>query len=253
MPLGTTVGIFTQLDSPFSAEALFDCLVDIVYFVKDAQASYVIVNRTLVDRCGLSDKKALLGKTAKDIFPGPLGESAWKQDIDVLRRGAPLLNQLELHTYPTGQTGWCLTDKFPLFGNGGKVIGLAGVSHDLHYPNESADQYRPVAKAVRHARAHLDQRLGIDDLAAVAGMSTYQLDRRIRHLFRLSTGQMLLRFRMDAAAEQLRDTHRSVSEIGLGCGFADQSAFSRQFRKATGMTPLQYRHAFRHGLGNKTT
>ena len=62
---------------------------------------------------------------------------------------------------------------------------------------------------------------------------------------------MLLKFRMDAAAEQLRDSDRSVTQIGLDCGFADQSAFSRQFRKATGLTPVEYRIAFRFGGASK--
>jgi AraC-like DNA-binding protein len=251
MPLGTNVDLFANLDEPFTAEALFDCLVDVVYFVKNVQAQYVLVNRTLVDRSGLGEKRALLGKTAKDIFPGPLGQSSWKQDIAILRGGSPVLNQLELHTYPSGQNGWCLTNKFPLFGQGGQVVGLAGVSQDLHTPDESADRYRGVAKAVNHAREHLDQRLGVHELAAVAGLSAYRFDRRIRRLFRMSTGQMLLKFRMDVAAELLRDTDHSVTRIGLDCGFADQSAFARQFRKTNGLTPVEYRNAFRRSAAGK--
>ena len=245
MPLGTSVELFRRLGRPFCAEALFDCLIDVVYFVKNAQAEYVVVNRTLVDRCGADDKSRLLGKTARDVFPGLLGESSWKQDVAVLRAGVPILNQLELHNYPTGLTGWCLTDKFPLFDADGRVIGLAGVSHDLHAPEECADDYRAVAKAVRHARAHLDVRISLSELAEVAKMSPYQFDRRIRRLFRLSAGHLILKFRMDVAAEQLRDTDLSVTKISLDCGFADQSAFSRQFRKSTGQTPGEYRMAFR--------
>jgi AraC-like DNA-binding protein len=33
----------------------------------------------------------------------------------------------------------------------------------------------------------------------------------------------------------------SIASIGQACGFADQSAFSRQFKATVGITPSQYR------------
>ena len=37
---------------------------------------------------------------------------------------------------------------------------------------------------------------------------------------------------------------RSVAEIAVDCGFYDQSSFGKQFRKRTGMTPVEYRRAY---------
>ena len=71
------------------------------------------------------------------------------------------------------------------------------------------------------------------------------LIRRVRQIFRLTTGQMLLKLRIDAAAEQLRDNDRPVAQIALACGYSDQSAFTRQFRRTIGLTPLEYRSAYR--------
>lgn len=245
MVMQTFPQFFSQLAEPFTAEPLFDCLIDVVFFIKNIRAEYVVVNRTLVDRCGVTSKSDLLGKTAKQVSPPPLGESAWGQDVALLRSGTPFLNHLELHIYPTGKAGWCLTNKFPLFDAAGKVAGLAGVSHDLHTPDESAEQYQGVAAAMSYARANLENRLSIEDLASVAKMSVFQFDQRVRHLFRLTTGQILLKFRMDAAAEQLRDTDRSVAQIAFDCGYSDQSAFARQFRQTIGMTPGKYRSMLR--------
>lgn len=242
--VGAVTELFSRLAEPFTAEAVFDCLADVVYFVKNERAEYVVVNRTLAERCGTQDKRTLLGKTAAQAFPPPLGRSFWEQDTHLLTTGEPVLNQLELHLYPTGVTGWCLTDKLPLRGADKAVLGLVGVSHDLHPPDENAEEYSSVAAAVSHARVNLDRRLVTEDLAAIAELSAYQLDQRVRRLFRLSTGQLLLKMRMDMAAEQLRDTDRPVVEIGLACGYADQSAFARQFRRTTGLTPGEYRRAF---------
>jgi AraC-like DNA-binding protein len=37
--------------------------------------------------------------------------------------------------------------------------------------------------------------------------------------------------------------HNSLSELSLGTGFADQSHFTRAFRKITGLTPAAFRSA----------
>jgi AraC-like DNA-binding protein len=238
------VGLFSKLSEPFTAEAVFDCLGNVVYFVKNERAEYVVVNRTLAERCGTTNKRDLLGKTAQQAFPPPLGKSFWEQDLKLLRSGEPVLNQLELHLYPTGLRGWCLTDKFPLRGEKEKVVGIVGVSHDLHPPDERAEEYSSVAKAIRYAQDNLDSRLTTERLSGIAGMSGYQFDQRVRRLFRLTTGQLLLKLRMDLASEQLRDSDRPLITISLQCGYADQSAFTRQFRRTTGLTPGEYRKAF---------
>ncbi len=248
-PARPAAGLFARLAEPFTAEAVFDRLPGVVYFVKNDRAEYVVVNRTLADRCGVRDKRALLGRTAAQAFPPPLGRSFWEQDRRLLATGRTVVNELELHLYPSGLAGWCLTDKFPLRGTGGGVVGLVGVSQDLHAPDERADDYGRVAAAVRHARDRLDRQLVAGELAAVAGLSAYQLDQRIRRLFRLSTGQLLLKLRMDAAAELLRDTDLPGAAVGLSCGYADQSAFARRFRRTTGLTPGEYRETVRRGTG----
>ena len=241
----TTSDFFAMLATPYTGEELFDCLTDLVYFVKNERAEYVVVNRALMERCGAKDKRQIIGRTAEDLFPAPLGRSYREQDEALIRTGAAIVNQLELHLYPGRDTGWCLTNKLPLRGAGGRVVGLVGSSHDLHPPDEEADGYEHVARAVQFARDHLDERLTLSALAAAAGMSGYQFDRRVRRLFRVTTGQMLLKLRIDAAAEQLRDSNRPVAQIALSCGYSDQSAFARQFRRTTGLTPLEYRDAHR--------
>lgn len=230
--------LLTQLSEPFTGEALFDALTDLVFFMKDEAGQYVLVNQTLARRCGVADKASLLGKTAADVFPGSLGTEYFRQDMNLLKTGEPLLNELELHSYPTGEAGWCLTTKLPLRGHEGRCVGLVGISRDLHAPTED---YRDVADALRQAQSRLDQPMTVDEIAQVAGMSAYQLDHRIRAAFHLSASQLLLKFRMDLARQRLRDTSVAISQIALQCGYADQSSFTRQFHRAIGLTPAEYR------------
>jgi PAS domain-containing protein len=139
-----------RLAQPITGEELFDRLPDLVYFVKNERAEYVIVNQTLAERCGRRRKEELLGLRADEVFPPPLGESYRGQDLGVLSGGATILDQLELHLYPTGRRGWCLTTKLPLRDREQRVIGLVGISKDLQAPDEQGDDFSAVAVALDH-------------------------------------------------------------------------------------------------------
>ena len=237
--------MFGQLDAPFTGEALFDHLHDIVFFIKNPEGQYVIVNETLVRRCGVAHKGQLIGRTTSEVLRPPLGNLFEAQDHKVLRSGESLLEQLELHIYPSQEVGWCVTTKIPLLNRTGKAVGLVGISKDLGVPDKSTDDYQRVARAVQHAEANLSAAPRVVELAEIAGLSRYQLDRRMRRVFGLTTGQFTLRLRIDLARQQLEDTDDSIASIALNAGYSDQSAFTRQFRRATGLTPGDYRAARR--------
>lgn len=222
-------------------EELFDLLADVVFFVKDVECRYLAVNSALVRRLGGRRREDLLGRTARDLFPAPLGDRYFEQDRSVCRNGRPIQELLELHLYPDGSEGWCVTDKRPLRTAAGTIIGLAGLSRDV--PREAADDpsLADLSEAVRRIHEEFDRALRVDDLAATAQLSTYRFNRRIKALFGLTPAQMLIKTRIDASRRMLADTRASVAEIALACGYCDQSAFTRQFKRVVGLTPLQYR------------
>lgn len=233
--------LFDQLAEPFTGELLFDALNDLVFFLKNANGQYVLVNQTLAQRCGVAGKDQLLGKTAAEVFPHPWGTNYFAQDEILIATGEPLLNELELHAYPTGEAGWCITTKLPLRGRDDVCIGLMGISRDLHAPSED---YRDVAEALRTAQARLDEPMTVEALAKIAGLSTFQFDQRIRDVFHLSASQLLLKFRLDWGRERLRETTLPIAQVALACGYADQSSFTRQFHRTIGLTPAEYRKRY---------
>lgn len=233
--------LFAQLGEPFTGEALFDCLTDLVFFIKNARGEYVVVNQEMVNRCGRREKRELIGRKADEVYPPPLGQSYRAQDERLLKTGEPILNQLELQLFHSGGTGWCITNKLPLRSRAGRVIGLVGTSRDLQAPNERGADFAHVAEAVRHVQAHYDEPLTIPQVAAVAGLSPYRFDRRIRRIFQITAGQFLHKVRMDAAVRRLRETDDPVAMIALDSGYSDQSAFTRQFRATVGLSPTEFR------------
>ncbi len=241
--------MLAQLEPPFTGEELFDHLPGSVFFIKNARGEYLVVNTTLVERCGLRDKSQLIGRTPREVLRPPLGTTFEAQDQHVLQTGQPLLSQLELHVYASRDVGWCLTTKLPLRKRGGAVVGLVGVSQDLQLPDFDADEYPHIAAVIAHAEENLSSPPTVEQLASIAGMSRYQLDRRMRCVFGLTTGQWLLKLRIDRAQRALRDTSASVLSIALNVGYADQSAFTRQFRRVMGMSPRDYRKSQEFGNG----
>jgi len=233
--------LLQQLAEPFTGEVLFDCLPDLVFFIKNRRCEYVVVNQTLVERCGRREKSELIGRRADELFPAPLGESYRAQDESVLRLGSAILNQLELHSYAPGGRGWCLTNKFPLCNRAGEVIGLAGISRDLQTANERGGDYAAIADTVRFIRENYGEPIRVRDLATRAGLSGYQLEQRIKKLFQITAGQLIQKTRMEAAVKRLRETSDPIGRVALDCGYSDQSAFTRQFRQTIGMSPSAYR------------
>ncbi len=233
--------LFSQLEEPFTGEALFDCLTDLVFFIKNVCGEYVVVNQEMVTRCGRLEKEELIGRKADEVYPPPLGQSYRAQDEALLKTGEPILNQLELQLYHSGGAGWCLTNKLPLRGRHGRVVGLVGISKDLQTPNEKGEDFSRVAKAVRHIQTHFAEPLKIPELAALAGLSPYQFDQRIRKIFQITTGQFIHKVRMDAAVRRLRETDEPVALIAQDCGYSDQSAFTRQVRQTVGLSPTEFR------------
>lgn len=234
---------------PFFAEVLFDQLPDVVFFVKNTQGQYSIVNQTLVERCGARSKADLLGRTAEEVFPAPLGASYAEQDRRVIASGEPIRDKLELHLFSDHSRGWCLTHKIPLLDVDGAIVGMAGLSRDLHRPEDHRTGYRGLAESVEYLQSHFDESIRIENLADVAKMPVDRYGKMVKRAFHLTPHQLLVRTRVDAAARLLVETDSTVAEIAYACGYSDHSAFSRQFGSATGLTPTQFREAGRGASG----
>ena len=235
------------LGRPFPAVELFDHVGDIVFFIKDREARYVAVNQTLADRCNCADRRGLIGRKASEVFAPPLGERFEAQDLKVIAEGLSIRGRMELHLYPDGSEGWCLTWKEPLVDAEGAIRGLAGISRDAPALSRPGSVPAALSAALAYIDDHLDEPLRVPDLAQRAGLSPFQFDQRLRTLFGLSAGQYLSRLRIGRACDRLRHTDAPLSELALECGYADQAAFTRQFRKSVGLTPGAYRLATARG------
>lgn len=221
-------------------EELFDGLPDVLFYIKDTNGLYLWANKTLIDRSHISSRADIAGKTADQLFPAA-GASTMAQDLGVIQTGRPVRESLRLYRTSKGERFWCLTSKFPLRDEHKRIVGLAGLSRDLPRPNERHRSYHRLAKFLDFLDLRIDQSVKISDAASYASVSIDTLGRLVFDVFHVTPKQLLLKKRIDKACRLLDETSLSITDISGACGYSDHSAFTRQFRIATHITPGQYR------------
>jgi AraC-like DNA-binding protein len=89
--------------------------------------------------------------------------------------------------------------------------------------------------------ANLTQDVSLQAVAQACGLSLSHFSRAFRQTTGRAPYAWLLRRRIDAAKDLLRAGRLSLAEIGLACGFADQSHFTRVFSRHAGVGPGAWR------------
>ncbi len=239
--------LLPNLGSLAFVEELFDRVHEAVFTVKDPAGRYLAMSRSGVERCGLTSKDQALGRTAHDLWPRLMADRYAAQDAKLFETGRPIIDALDLTLYPDRRPGWCLTQKVPLKDRAGRVIALACLSTDLPEPSRAGLIDAPFAAAVDYVHEHFAEGLRMEQLAALAGVSLGQFERRMKKVFHLSPGQYVMKVRIQAAARLLAETAEPIASLADALGFCDQAALSRAFKQVTGLSPAAYRRWVREG------
>ena len=100
---------------------------------------------------------------------------------------------------------------------------------------------------VAKVRELLDDRtaenVGLDELAAAAGVSRFHLIRVFRRRYGMTPFAYQRNRRIEKARAVLR-TGKSIADAAAAAGFADQSHLGRSFRAVMGSTPGEYRESY---------
>ncbi len=89
----------------------------------------------------------------------------------------------------------------------------------------------------KYIESHLAERISLDALASMAGLSTHHFARAFRQSLGAPPHGYLLQRRLEHVEQLLHETRLPLSEIALAAGFSDQSHLARHFRRSTGMPP----------------
>ena len=230
-----------EIDSTSSFLRLLDSLDGLSFFAKDNEFRLIFANPYFYRRLGLRSEKELLGKTDFELFPEPLARKFRKDDEWVLTNFKPMTGLVELFLTQQGIPAWYQTNKFPIINRMGETIGVMGTVQRYEKTGLDLTKDKKIQTVMEQIRRDCRNAPKMSAVAKENGLSHRQLNRRFKEVTGLTPQQFLLRARVGIACAWLRESSRSLAEIGYDLGFCDQSAFTAQFRKRMQMTPRQYR------------
>ncbi|MGB9876285.1 MAG: PocR ligand-binding domain-containing protein [bacterium] len=146
------------------------------------------------------------------------------------------INLLEFYSHYSSMVRRCVTREE-------MAETLSRIMNDL-LAIRGETRYR--ASIVERAKGYILQNydkegLCLREVAKALRLSSYYL----AHLFKSSegksVGEHIKEMRIARARELLEDSELSIIEIALEVGYSDPSYFARLFRKATGLSPAEYR------------
>ncbi|MDH0746925.1 AraC family transcriptional regulator [Pseudomonas sp. GD03842] len=223
-------------------EHIFDRLPDVLFYIKDRESRYVVVNWAVVQQSGVKSKENVCGRTADELFP-VTGYSTWAQDMEVINSGKEIIDLLRLYFSADGGRQWCLSTKYPIRGDDGEIQGLIGISRRLPRPDENHLNYKRLDEFLKILGEDCSRKILISEVAKRVSISVDILEKLSKEIFHLTPKQLLLQMRIDRACMLLETTNLNVTEVAAECGYSDHSAFSRQFKVATHFTPRDYRNS----------
>lgn len=224
-----------------SLKSLFDYLPGVMFFAKNCEGQFIMANAAFAQRFGFMDANQLIGKTDEDIFPPELIDGFRKKDQEIIQTGKPIHSIIELFPNESGEHIWYETTKLPLLNDRGVPCGVCGTVRSYEGTKALIAPFLQVEAAAEHIKNNLTHPLEVEKLARRTGMSVRQFERKFRKAYRVSPRTYLVRMRVAAASDLLRETALKPSDIAEKTGFYDASDFSRQFKAAMKLSPTDYR------------
>jgi len=227
---------------------LFDALPDTRLFIKDAHGVYMYASRGMYFAHGLTDEKAILGRTDHEFIPAYLAEHYTRDDRQVLA-GGEIWGRVEMVMRHPRCHDWYVTSKIPLRSKEGRIVGLAGVSRDLEKTARFASPFTQLVPALEFIRDQFASPFDLEALAQRAGMSERGFQRHFKKAFQITPTAYLRQFRLGKACQMLLESDKTIVSIAMETGFTDHSHLAREFTRSIGSTPGAYRTRYRQEVG----
>ena len=115
-------------------------------------------------------------------------------------------------------------------------------------PNDSLGPARPAAispfrmrRVLRHVDENLHRRIGLQELATLAGLSPWYFCRPFMRETGLPPNRYILALRLDRACRLLSSPGARLADIAATVGFSSQAHFTSAFKRMLGVPPGRWR------------
>lgn len=119
-----------------------------------------------------------------------------------------------------------------------------GQAQFIERPLPDAD-HDALGQALAWALAHLDEPLGVQDLARLAAMSPRTLVRAFRRRTGTTPAAWLREQRLRQAQRLLESTDMAIEQVAYASGLGSPVTMRQVFARSMGVTPSEYRRQFR--------
>ncbi|WP_307358826.1 GlxA family transcriptional regulator [Microbacterium murale] len=119
-----------------------------------------------------------------------------------------------------------------------------GQAQYIHRPVPELNSLSPISEALDWATRHLEERIGVADMARAARMSLRSFIRAFKESTGNTPAAWLRERRLDEARRLLELTDLGIDGIASRCGFASPVTLRQNFGVAYATTPSEYRRRF---------
>ena len=130
-------------------------------------------------------------------------------------------------------------------------IALESISTELLIAASRTDKRKAerkpppwLGRLKEYLRENFSEPPGLNELAKAVDVHPTHLARVFRQFERCTVGDYIRDVRIDYARKRLLGSNEPLVEIAIAAGFADQTHFTRSFKRVTGMTPSEFRRFF---------
>lgn len=118
---------------------------------------------------------------------------------------------------------------------------LSSVGFNPHFQRGEKDRINNIYD---FSLQHFRQRIALDDVAEVAGMSSNAFCRYFKSRTGKTFSQFLIEIRVGHACKLLIENNMNVKQICYESGFHNFAGFHKYFKQITGKSPLNYQRAY---------
>ena len=177
--------------------------------------------------------------TGQDLIAGALlSRNLPRHLIDEDQRISLLMQAIEMEVRSGCPSGALYAESISL-AVVSSLWGKYAVRHSIRHVNGLSPAKLSILKD--WIKNNISQDVSLVQMGNVVGLSPQHLSRCFKQAMGQSPYQYLLEVRMSEARRLLRTGDHSITEITFATGFSNPGHFSTAFRKATGLTPSQFR------------
>ena len=129
-----------------------------------------------------------------------------------------------------------------------KILDILASSRECHFithkhyvPIKTEAETNRMNKVYEYVTKNFCQKIMLDDVAAIANMTSTSFSRYFKSRVNKSFSDFLKEIRIDYARKLLSQEEMNINQIAYECGFHNISNFNKQFKKVTGDHPFHYR------------